>query len=485
MKKNILFFCMLFCSILAVAQSTTKTMKRLPDTGEITSYTNTFGEDADFIIYPPFFFINGNGTVTDTVTGLMWQQVDGGEMTIENAINYCDSLSLGGYTDWRLPTAHEAFSIQNMQYTNPSLNTSVFSITGAEYWWSSNKQANDANKVWCTNAGGGIGNHPKTETISAGGTKKFHVRAVRGIFMPEPIANHFTDNGNGTITDNVTNLVWQKIHSTDSLSWEQSLTYADTTTIGGYTDWRLPNIKELQSINDENLINPSVNNTFFSNVGVNKFWSSTSLPNQTTKAWYLSTQFGITTYDAKTVKHYIYCVRGDQTTILPLQLINFSAQQNEQKVILNWQTENEVNTKEFLIETSEDGKIFASKNTIAALCDGNHFYSFTLLESNAKYVRLKIVDRDGKYCYSRVIKIAATNQKGIIINHSINSNVLQVNVNSILYNNTPVYIYDANGNLLKQFIIHQGLQTIDISSLRCNVIYIKTQTGVIKTLIKY
>ena len=475
---------MLFCAILSFAQSTTKTMKRLPDTGETTSYTNTFGEDADFNIYPPFFLINGNGTITDTVTGLMWQQVDGGEMTIENATIFCDTLTLGGYTDWRLPTAHEAFSIQNMQYANPSLNTSVFPVTGAEYWWSSNRQANDATKVWCTNAGGGIGNHPKSETISAGGTKKFHVRAVRGIFIPELIANHFTENGNGTITDNVTNLVWQKIHSTDSLTWEQSLTYADTVTTGGYTDWRLPNIKELQSINDENLINPSINNTFFSNVGVNKFWSSTSLPNQTAKAWYLSTQFGITTYDAKTVKHYIYCVRGDQTTLLPLQLINFFVQQNEQRIILKWQTENEVNTKAFVIETSEDSKIFTSENTIVAFENGNHFYSYELPATATKYVRLRMVDKDGKYCYSNIIKLSHSAPKGIIINHPINSRVLQINVNSILYSNTPVYIYDTNGNLLKQFIINQGLQTIDISSLRSSVIYIKTQVGVITTLLK-
>ncbi len=475
---------MLFSSILAVAQSTTKTMKRLPDTGETASYTNTFGEDADFTIYPPFFLIHVNGTVTDTVTGLMWQLVDGGEMTIENAIIYCDTLTLGGYTDWRLPTAHEAFSIQNMQYTNPSLNTSVFPVTGAEYWWSSNKQANDANKVWCTNAGGGIGNHPKTETISAGGTKKFHVRAVRGIFIPEPIANHFTDNGNGTITDNVTNLVWQKLHSTDSLTWEQSLTYADTATIGGYNDWRLPNIKELHSLNDENLINPSVNNAFFSNVGVNKFWSSTSLPNQTTKAWYLSTQFGITTYDAKTVKHYIYCVRGDQSTLLPLQLINFSAQQNEQKITLNWQTENEVNTKEFVIEVSKDGNTFNSQNIISAFGNGNHVYSYTLLENVSNYARLKMIDVNGKYSYSNVIKLSATTQKGILIHHPINSKVLQINVTAVRYNNTPVNIYDTNGKLLKQSIIYQGLQTIDVSNLNCSVIYIKTEAGVTKTLLK-
>jgi hypothetical protein len=483
MKKIILGSCILFSGILAVAQSTTKTMKHLPDTGETTSYTNTFGEDADFTIYPPFFLINGNGTVTDTVTGLMWQQIDGGEMTIENAIIYCDTLTLGGYTDWRLPTAHEAFSIQNMQYTNPSLNTSVFPVTGAEYWWSSNKQSNDANKVWCTNAGGGIGNHPKTETISAGGTKKIHVRAVRGIFVPITITNHFTDNGNGTITDNVTDLVWQKLHSTDSLTWEQSLTYADTATIGGYSDWRLPNIKELHSLNDENFVNPSVNNAFFSNVGVNKFWSSTSLPNQTTKAWYLSTQFGITTYDAKTVKHYIYCVRGDQSTTLPLQLINFSAQQNEQKITLNWQTENEVNTKEFVIETSEDGKIFTSKNAIAAFGNGNHFYSYTLQESVSSYARLKMIDLNGKYTYSNIIKLSATAQKGIIINHLINSKVLQINVSSMLYNNTPVYIYDTNGNLLKQFIINQGLQTIDVSNICGQIIYIRTQCSTEKFLL--
>ena len=287
-------------------------MLRLPDTGENTSYTNTFGEDADYTIYPPFFLINGNGTVTDTVTGLMWQQADGGEMTIENAIIYCDTLTLGGYTDWRLPNAHEAFSILNHQYVNPSLDFTVFSPTTADYWWTRVRQANDSTKVWVTNAGGGIGNHPKSETISTGGTKRFDVRAVRDRTTPPVIPNHFTNNGDGTITDNITNLVWQKTSYHDSLTWEQALTYADSLTLAGNSDWRLPNIKELQSLNDESLISPSVNTTFFSNIAVNKYWSSTTLPNQTLKAWYLDTQFGVTTYDLKTVKHYLLCVRGNQ-----------------------------------------------------------------------------------------------------------------------------------------------------------------------------
>jgi Protein of unknown function (DUF1566) len=86
------------------AQSVLQTMKRLPDSGQKTSYSMTFGEDHDYTINAPYYVNNGNGTTTDTMTGLMWQKVDGGEMTVEAAATYCTALNLGGYTNWRLPT---------------------------------------------------------------------------------------------------------------------------------------------------------------------------------------------------------------------------------------------------------------------------------------------------------------------------------------------------------------------------------------------
>ena len=306
----------------SMAQSTWKTMLRLPDTGENKSYTNTFGEDNDYTINPPAFKLNGNGTVTDSITGLMWQQNDGGEMMIENAIIYCDTLTLGGYTDWRLPNAHEAFSILNHQYTNPAMDVSVFKTTAAEYWWTSDRQANDQSKIWVTNAGGGIGNHPKTETITAGGTKRFHVRAVRDAIDPSFIPNHFTNNGNGTITDHLTNLVWQQIPFSDSLTWENALKLADTSSMAGITEWRLPNIKEIQSINNESIINPSVNPIYFPNIGIRRYWSSTTLPNQTTKAWYLDTHFGITSYQTKTSRLNVLLVSGNGEVPTGWQLTN-------------------------------------------------------------------------------------------------------------------------------------------------------------------
>ena len=313
MKKLLIAF--QFASMISYGQSAVRTMLRLPDTGETTKYTTSYGEDADYTNNPPFFIVNGDGTVTDTVTGLMWQQTDGGEMTIENARNYVDSLNLGGYTDWRLPNAFEGFSILNEQHANPALDPAVFSLTNAEYWWTSDRQVNDSTKIWVTNSGGGVGNHPKSETISAGGTKHFNTRAVRDVNLPQSITKRFLDNGDGTFTDSLTSLVWQRIAYFDSITWEQALAYADTLSLGGHTDWRLPNIKELQSLTDPKLISPSVSVTAFPSIHIDKYWSSTTLPNHTTWAWYLNTQFGITTYDAKSVRHYLICVRGPQTAI--------------------------------------------------------------------------------------------------------------------------------------------------------------------------
>ena len=94
-----------------------------------------------------------------------------------------------------------------------------------------------------------------------------------------------------------------------TLTWEDALIASENLYLDGHSDWRLPNIKELRSLNDEGLIQPSINKSVFPNVAVNKYWSSTTVSNQTTKAWYWFNAFGITTFDAKTVANYVLCVR--------------------------------------------------------------------------------------------------------------------------------------------------------------------------------
>jgi hypothetical protein len=185
----------------------------------------------------------------------------------------------------------------------------VFVKTAAQYWWTSDMQMNDTNKIWCTNSGGGAGNHPKTETSSAGGTKKFHVRAVRDVVTPVSITR-YTLLSPLMVQDENTGLTWSRSTYIDSITWEDALLYADSSKLGGFTDWRLPNIKEIQSLVDVGRINPALNTNFFNSTPAVKLWSSTTLFNKMASAWYMDTRYGITTYDAKVRKNYAMLVRG-------------------------------------------------------------------------------------------------------------------------------------------------------------------------------
>jgi hypothetical protein len=290
----------------------TTVVSLLPDTGQSASFTSTAGEDSDYTINSPSFTDNLNSTITDNITGLMWQKSDGGEMTFENAIAYCDQLIVAGFDDWRLPTGSELFSVNHYEKSNPALNTAFFTQTAAEYWWSSEKRADDPSKVWVVNAGGGIGAHPKSETVSAGGTKRMHVRAVRNISAPAAKTDHFTDNGDGTVKDNYTGLVWQKHQASALMSWEEALVHSEGLVLAGFDDWRMPNIKEIQSLNDAALCKPSFNRSFFPDISSGVYWSSTTLVNAPAKAWTINVDYGIVSYTEKIQNGKVICVRGGQ-----------------------------------------------------------------------------------------------------------------------------------------------------------------------------
>ncbi|MBE2281987.1 MAG: DUF1566 domain-containing protein [Prosthecobacter sp.] len=152
---------------------------KLPDTSQAISTTTTFGEDSDYTTAPAAnpqsFTDNGDGTITDNVTGLMWQKADAGEMTWENAVNNAASQSTGGYSDWRLPNPHELMSLFNYETGNPAMNATYFppASPSAEYWWSRDVFGSSTTNVWCVNSGGGVGPKPKAETVSAGGTLRY------------------------------------------------------------------------------------------------------------------------------------------------------------------------------------------------------------------------------------------------------------------------------------------------------------------------
>jgi hypothetical protein len=122
------------------------------------------------------FIDNKDGTITDTDTGLMWQQ-EMSQLTYiwEEALHYANTLLLAGYDDWRLPNANELQSLVDYNRIPPTINTTYFPNTIASTYWSSTSYSSDPSGAWIVDFGsdGGVLYVP-------GKSYYKYVRAVRG-----------------------------------------------------------------------------------------------------------------------------------------------------------------------------------------------------------------------------------------------------------------------------------------------------------------
>ena len=255
-----------------------------------------YGQDATYSTgSDPSYTDNGDGTITDNVTGLIWAQDQSSQtMSWSQASSYCESLTTGGYDDWRMPTLKELWSIRDFSTGWPWIDTDYFNLTGdgtemnQHHSWSSDQYLVESeyqneqvqgNPYWIVN--------DWTGHIKAMSGNRF-VRAVRGNTTYG--INEFIDNGDATVTDNATGLMWSQDDNGEYLYWKEALAYAEAATIAGYDDWRLPNIKELQSIADNSVTEiPAMDTSVFNLTEVTNmvdgtieqvnypfYWSSTS-----------------------------------------------------------------------------------------------------------------------------------------------------------------------------------------------------------------
>jgi len=120
------------------------------------------------------WIVHGDGTATDKFTGLMWQTGEIDWMTWENALKYCENLTLAGHKDWRLPTIKELASILKMDTYEPTINREIFPGTVSSYYWSSTTTSYSKDKAQLFGFQYGY-NYSHWSKINGG-----YVRAVRG-----------------------------------------------------------------------------------------------------------------------------------------------------------------------------------------------------------------------------------------------------------------------------------------------------------------
>lgn len=286
---------------------------KIPDTNQTKSYTLTFGEDHDYTINPSAYIDNGDDTIIDGVTGLIWRKQTDKELIWSDALNYCNNLTLGGQTDWRLPSRTELITLldySRTDYQYPTIDTTYFpnanfSDALSAVYWSSTPNAANPSYAWALDFISGF----FEDFFSTNKFNTFYVRCVRG---PQSAPWSFTDNGNGTITDNVTHLIWQQDQSS-LMTWEAALVTCETSTLAGNTDWRLPNFKELLSLVDDTRSDPSIDPNLFNSNGY--FWSSTTsvtLYTNNVAARTVSFKYGDDGNKLKTELDLVRCVRGGQ-----------------------------------------------------------------------------------------------------------------------------------------------------------------------------
>ncbi|NOI67133.1 DUF1566 domain-containing protein [Vibrio sp. 99-8-1] len=284
-----------------------------------------YGQDAQYNGVQPSFTDNEDKTVTDNNTGMMWQKTpDYKHYSYDNAISYCENLTTANYSDWRLPTIKELYSIadfrgeivdpRNESANTPYIDTEYFDFQYdkrmayiGQYWSITKYTLGPVHNTENVEAAFGFNfadGHIKgyetgyefgttNETIHAPGN---FVRCVRGEENVYGV-NNFLANGDGTVTDQATGLMWQSADDGVRRSWQDSLAYAESSELAGYSDWRLPNIKELQSIvkyGGEEGTWPAIDTRFITLSGDNSIddpswvWSSTTQGDFKYTATYIS-----------------------------------------------------------------------------------------------------------------------------------------------------------------------------------------------------
>jgi hypothetical protein len=223
----------------------------------------------------PSYQNNGNGTTTDLNTGLMWIRARGNKMSWDSAFLMASQCNTGGFTDWRVPTIKELYSLINFNGKSgvnsisciPYIDTNYFGwktgdtllgerVIDAQDWSATKYKGltmmGDSTIFGVNFVDGRIKGYPQYKP-GTGNTEKqrMYVRFVHG--NTSYGTNNFVDNGDSTITDNATGLMWSKNDSRAGMNWQSALAWVQTKNSAnylGHNDWRLPTAKEMQSIVD-------------------------------------------------------------------------------------------------------------------------------------------------------------------------------------------------------------------------------------------
>ncbi|MBH1988775.1 MAG: DUF1566 domain-containing protein [Myxococcaceae bacterium] len=250
--------------------------------------------------------------ITDTLTGLQWEKE-----TDPNTYNWtaakirCDNLFKSGFGDWRLPTRIELQSLVDMENTSPI--NPAFAKTPPDYFWSSSEHLGYLDSAWYVSFGsnaccpGFLSSNNVTEGSG-------YVRCVRPLAVTTGIDRYRDENANPLlegsmqVMDLYTGLIWERILSGNTYNWTSAQEYCDTLNLGNQA-WRLPDAKELSTLNDLSVAypGPMINLTAFPSTPASAFWTSKLA--DSASHWYMFFNYGSLLAVSSSASLFVRCVR--------------------------------------------------------------------------------------------------------------------------------------------------------------------------------
>jgi len=197
---------------------------------------------------PEGLTVLANGTVTHSLTGLMWQQdatSAGGKLTWGEAMQYCQALDLGGYSDWRLPSGAELTSIMAIAQSIEVMDSDLPfepKLSDKRSVWTGSPDRSDPTRAWILKSNYAF--NPVAKSTPG------NVRCVRGVSPVKEPQPRFVFPSSGQVNDLATGLTWHQCSISAELAYDDSPSLAckgKNTGLPG-SGWRLPTIRELESL---------------------------------------------------------------------------------------------------------------------------------------------------------------------------------------------------------------------------------------------
>ena len=172
-------------------------------------------------------------------------------------------------------------------------------------------------------------------------------------------------------------------------------------------------------------------------------------------------------------------------TILPLSLVSFTAQKENNSVLLKWSTASEQNTNEFIIQHSINGTTWENTGLVEAAGNSNTLKEYSYVHTHpvngVNYYRLQEKDIDGRSSYSdiRSVKFTMNDVPLIVLNNPVTNGVLMVKPG----NSSHLTLYNSEGRMLWQKQVNAGTESINVSGYAKGTYLLKADNQAVKIII--